>query len=227
VDRRTGKWVRGFEGTFREHNRYGYDTRVERRERRKAKREDLRDHLNRLRASSEERLTNDLERLKIAVRGRMNEDHRPSQRERNRPRASSAERIADVLERLSIRERDVGTSGRNRKRARDETRSPMRDNRERSPGAREMYRKIARCDRSTEDHEVRKAMDNEVRRALLEEEKLMDEERRTLWLEEEKHRTDLIEDEERRRLFWMEMKEAQEKMQESMQARLQEAKTWI
>ena len=79
----------------------------------------------------------------------------------------------------------------------------------------------------------------------MEEVKKMDEERRTLWLEEEKRRNALMEaeekhhekrreeeqtrrqkhaeeEEERRKLFWMEVKDAQDKMQESMQARLQE-----
>ena len=248
MDKRTGKWVRGFEGTFRDHNRYGYNTRIEKKQKAKARREDLRRHLNRLRASSDEQLSDDLEKLKIAVRGRMREAHRPrsagnrSTGGNNRPRARSAERIADALERLSIRGRDVSrssrpaASGKDRKRARDVTRSPSR---ERSPGARERYRKHARRDRSAYE-------DNEVRRALLEEEKKMDEERRTLWFEEEKRRNALMEaeekryverkeeeqtrqqkqaeeDEERRRLFWMEMKEAQERMQENMMAVFKDA----
>ena len=205
MDKKTGRWIKGFEGVFRDHNRYGYNTRIERKQKRKAQREDLRSHLNRLRASSDEQLTSDLEMLRIAVRDRMGDAHQSP----------------------SARHRSIG--GENRKRARNDTRSPSRG---RSPGARETYRKIARRDGSAYE-------DNEVRRALLEEEKKMDEERRTLWFEEEKRRNALMEaeekryeerkeeektrrqkqaeeDEERRRLFWMEMKEAQEKMQESM-----------
>ena len=91
---------------FRQHNRYGYKTRVERRQQSKARREDLRDHLDRLRASGDEQLAEDLMRLKIAVRDRMGDSHRSHSKGENRPRASSAERIAEALRKLSIRERD-------------------------------------------------------------------------------------------------------------------------
>ena len=45
VDARTGKWIRGFEGAHREHNRYGYNTRLELRQRKKTTKVDFRDHL--------------------------------------------------------------------------------------------------------------------------------------------------------------------------------------
>jgi hypothetical protein len=125
-----------------------------------------------------------------------------------------------------------------KRRGRSRDRSPRRETEEQSPGAREVYRNIARRSGGAFD-------DNEVRRALLEEEKLMDEERRTLWLEEELRRTALIEeeerrsrqrneeqqtrwkkqaedDEERRRLFWAEMADVRGKMEESIQARMRE-----
>ena len=46
VDARTGKWIRGFEGVHRDHNRYGYNTRLELRQRNNKTEVDLRDQLS-------------------------------------------------------------------------------------------------------------------------------------------------------------------------------------
>ena len=75
VDKKTGKWIRGFEGVHRAHNRYGYKTRIMLRQQRKAKEDelkeklrtvraekgDLRDKLNRLKARREEKRSSDSE----------------------------------------------------------------------------------------------------------------------------------------------------------------------
>ena len=231
MDRKTGKWVAGFEGTFREHNRYGYNARIERRQQRaKGRREDLRPHLIRLRARNEEQLDADLESLKIAVHERT-KSHRTRSMERNRPRASRSPRPDDNrkrargdseqldadVESLKIAVHEQTKSHRTRSMERNRpraSRSPRPDgNRKRargdseSPGAREQFRKYARRDRCAFD-------DNEARRALLEEEKKMDEERRTLWLEEEMRRNALIEAEEKR---------YEERMEEDMSRRRRQA----
>ena len=205
---------------------------------------DLRDHLNRLRARSQERMTNDLRELKLSIRDRARDVSRSpctkatsDKSDGKRNRHEGARNEEKRTNRIQARDVISSSGEKNRKRARSRSRSPSNGS-ERPIGARELYRKIARRDGAFKD--------NEVRRALLEEEKLMDEERRTLWLEEEKRRTALIEeeekryerrheeedarrkrheedDEERRKLFLMEMKDMREKMQEALQDKMQEA----
>ena len=217
MDRKTGKWVAGLEGNFREHNRYGYNARIERRQQRaKGRREDLRPHLVRLRARNEEQLDADLQSLKVAVHERM-KSHRTRSMERNRPRASRSPRPDG-----------------NRKRARGDSESP---------GAREQFRKYARRDRCAfDDNEARRAlleeekkMDEERRTLWLEEEKRRnalieaEEKRYEERMEEDmsRRRRQAEEEEERRRMFRLEMREMHEVMEEKLQEANQEMMAWL
>ena len=256
MDARTGQWVRGFEGAYRDHNRYGYKTRVELKQQKKkterdlrqqlqaakGKGEDLRHHLNRSRASSEERMGTDCRQMREAIRRRSAQRGSPPKplvtrggvhSETNRRKASREGRP---------RNRDQGGYASHRTSARDRSRSPRRDaaasTGKRSPGARDIYRQEKARQEAREE--------NHVRRAILEEEKIRDEERRTLWIEEELRRTALLEeeekrhrkrqeedetsrkkqgeeDEERRRLFLMEISDVKETIGEMLQEKIQEA----
>jgi len=253
VDTRTGQWVRGFEGAYRDHNRYGYKTRVELKQQKKkterdlrqqlqaakGKGEDLRHHLNRSRASSEERMGTDCRQMREAIRRRNAQRGSPPKplvtrggvhSETNRRKASREGRP---------RNRDQGGYASHRTSARDRSRSPRRDAAANTgPGARDIYRQEkARQEARDENHD---------RRAILEEEKIRDEERRTLWIEEELRRTALLEeeeerhrkrqeedetsrkkqgeeDEERRRLFLTEISDVRETIGEMLQEKIQEA----
>ena len=255
-DARTGKWIRGFEGVHRAHNRYGYETRVILRQRQKAKEGDLREQLqaarnsewdlrqqlNRMRASSEEKIAIDCRQMKKAIRWRSAQRGSPPRPHVTSGRVHDEENRRKASQERGSRNRDRGRDASHRTGARHRSRSPRRDAaasiRSKSPGARDIYSHAQATQDGLED--------NRVRRALLEEEKLMDEERRTLWLEEELRRTALLEeeekrhqkrmeedaacrkrqgeeDEERRRLFMMEITDVRETISEMWQEKLHEA----
>ena len=125
MDRRTGRWVPGRETEYREHNRYGYTTRMERRrttnERRRVARpsrgKDLREFINRLRASrdagdDDNDITRDVDMLKRAVHQRFREregykpaEDRPSHKgEVTAQHLTAADGIIDYMKRLTISE---------------------------------------------------------------------------------------------------------------------------
>ena len=211
MDRRSGRWVQGRETEYRDHNRYGYTTRIERRrtanERRRvagpSRGKDLREFINRLRASrdagdDDDDITRDVDMLKRAVHQRFRErdgykpaENRPSQRgeitaqhltaadgiidDMKRLTISELSKVAEELKRLGIREmRESGSAERS---------SAERKKRNRSPGAREVFRsKFARRDDDTGgDHLARTR-----------EELAVDEERRALWKREEARRNALM-----------------------------------
>lgn len=203
----------------KEHNRYGYTTRVMLRQKEKANEKDLRDQLkaaktkegdlrgklNRRSARSEERMSNDCKGIKEAIRRRWEQrSSSPTPRvirdrvreEKNRPGASregrskNRSRGRDASRSPRTRRRRDVSRKKNRRDASNRSRSPRDSTNTREPGARDVYRRLqARQDGGEDDR---------VRQERLEEEKMMNEERRTLWLEEELRRTALLEEEEKR-----------------------------
>ena len=218
---RSGRWIEGAEEEYRKHNRYGYATRIERRRTsagrtraaRPSRGRDLREFINRLRASrdggdGDDETARDIETLKRAVHKRIREreeigleqeENHPSYRgEISEVHLSKADGIIDDLQRLTISDmRKVSEELKRlgvREVSEDHLPEPRRQElstrgkRHRSPGAREMFRnKFARFnDGEAENH-----------RARSQEELVVDEERRALWNQEEKRRKALMEEEEK------------------------------
>ena len=222
VDDRKGKWIAGFEGSYRDHNRQGYEIRVARKDRKKwqqIRRNDLRDHLHQKKRNHEETTEVDgsrKNRLQARVEDR-GKAYRTSasqgERRLDRKHASKGNEEPSRRRDSSRMEEDRSRNHRDRsplekgkrnepsrgESSRSEKRHQSRSHRERSPLDRERYD-------SNGDDRRDDASDKSERRALLE----LEERVSKLRLEEdqtrqEQFRKEVEEEENRRRKFREEM----------------------